>query len=85
MTEASGYHLRRAVMTALLIWGLSVLLIEGCESMILSRAIDKCWEDTNPPNVTDRSDVIDCLETLGLDEHQILESFTRNGFDLNNS
>lgn len=83
MTEASGYHLGRAIMTALLIWGLFVLIIDGCNSMIHNRAIDECWEDKIPPTLTDRSGVIDCLETLGLDEKEIAESFTENGFDRN--
>ena len=81
MKESSGYHFGRAAMTALLIWGFFVLAIDGCNGVIRDRAIQECWKDTGSQTTAYRSDVIECLENLGLDESEISEHFAETEFN----
>ena len=85
MKESNGYHLGRAAMTALIIWGFFVLAIDGCNSLIRERATEECWNDSKSKGKTDTSDLIECLEDLGLDESQISASLRERGFDLKNN
>ena len=82
MTESSGYHFGRAAMTALLIWGFFVLVIDGCNTLIRNYTVNDCWRGAGGPAEADHSEVIACLKKVGLDESQISDSFTEKGFRL---
>ena len=68
-------------MTALLIWGFFVLAIDACTNLIQHRAIHECSKGASSQATENRSDVIECLKNLGLDESQIAESLSETKFD----
>ena len=62
MTESSGYHFGRAAMTALLIWGFFVLVIDGCNTLIRNYTVNDCWRRAGGPAEADHFEVIACLK-----------------------
>ena len=65
--------------------GFFVLAIDGCNSLIRERATEECCNDSKSKGKADTSELIECLEDLGLDESQISASLREKGFNLRNN
>lgn len=70
-------------MTTVIIWGLFVFVIDGCEGMQRRWAMEACWEGLASDEATDRRKAIRCLQGVGVEEFEIREAAMDHGFDGN--
>ena len=81
MSESSGYYIGRGAVTAFILWAIFVLSIEGCEGMKRRWVTDSCWGSADSRQSTDLREVSRCLRDEGLDDWEILDSFSAHGFE----